>query len=101
MCQQYADTAYLFDVPPTAFIPAPKVMSSIVELMLLDEPRFEIDHKKLERIIKTAFIKRRKMLRASLKGTLNEEQIVAAGVEPTERPENLELRDFVNLAKQL
>ncbi|HAG53172.1 MAG TPA: 16S rRNA (adenine(1518)-N(6)/adenine(1519)-N(6))-dimethyltransferase [Alphaproteobacteria bacterium] len=101
MCQQYADTAYLFDVPPTAFIPAPKVMSSIVELNLLEKPRFDIEHKKLERVIKTAFVKRRKMLRASLKGTLNQDQIQTAGVEPTERPENLTLSDFVNLAKQL
>ena len=101
MCQQYADTAYLFDVPPTAFVPAPKVMSTIVELMLLDKPRFDIEHNKLERVIKTAFIKRRKMLRASLKGTLTQEQIKAADVEPTERPENLELVDFVRLAKQL
>jgi 16S rRNA A1518/A1519 N6-dimethyltransferase RsmA/KsgA/DIM1 with predicted DNA glycosylase/AP lyase activity len=41
------------------------------------------------------------MLRASLKGTLTQEQIEAADVEPTERPENLELGDFVRLAKQL
>tara|TARA_Y100001960_G_scaffold25563_1_gene22594 strand:- start:886 stop:1656 length:771 start_codon:yes stop_codon:yes gene_type:complete len=101
MCQQYADTSYLFDVPPTAFVPAPKVMSSIVELTLLEKPRFDIEHKKLERIIKTAFIKRRKMLRASLKGTLTAEQIEQAGVEPTERPENLTLADFVSLGKML
>lgn len=101
MCSQYANTSYLFDVPPTAFVPPPKIMSSIVELNLLDEPRFDVEHKKLERVIKTAFIKRRKMLRASLKGTLSIEQIEEAGVNPTERPENLELSEFVALAKQL
>lgn len=101
MCQQYADTAYLFDVPPTAFVPAPKIMSSIVELILLDKPRFEIEHGKLERVIKTAFIKRRKMLRASLKGTLTAEQIESVDIKQTERPENLTLGEFVALAKLL
>jgi 16S rRNA (adenine1518-N6/adenine1519-N6)-dimethyltransferase len=98
MCSQYADTNYLFDVPPTAFVPAPKVMSSVVELNLLDKPRFDIEHKKLDQVIKTAFIQRRKMLRASLKAILTAEQIESVGINQTERPENLTLANFVALA---
>jgi len=99
MCQQYADTDYLFDVPPTAFVPAPKVTSAVVELMLLGSSRYDVDHKRLNQVIKKAFTQRRKMLRASLKGLLTEEQILSTGIKPTERPENLTLESFVKLAK--
>ncbi|MCP4354700.1 MAG: 16S rRNA (adenine(1518)-N(6)/adenine(1519)-N(6))-dimethyltransferase RsmA [Proteobacteria bacterium] len=101
MCQQYADTDYLFDVRTTAFVPAPKVTSAIVELLLLKAPRFKIEHKKLENVIRKAFSQRRKMLRASLKGLLTEEQILSTGIKPTERPEKLTLENFVELAKLL
>jgi len=101
MCQQYADVDYLFDVPPTAFIPAPKVTSAIVELMLLKAPRHKVERKKLEQVIKRAFSQRRKMLRASLRGFLTEEQIEKAGAKPTARPETLPLEIFVELARQV
>lgn len=101
MCQQYADVDYLFDVPPTAFVPAPKVTSAIVELMLLEAPRYNIEHKKLENVIKKAFTQRRKMLRASLKGLLTEDQIENAGIKSTARPETLSLEEFVKLARQI
>ena len=90
----------LFDVPPRAFTPAPKVTSSIVHI----EPRQPVDDcdiAALERVSKAAFGQRRKMLRASLKGVLpNTVKVLEdAGIEPTARAEQLSVADFCRLAK--
>jgi len=87
-----------FDVPPTAFVPPPKVMSSIVNLL----PKASIlacDPTKLERVTKAAFGQRRKMLRASLKNLGGQELLDKAGIEGTLRAEAIALEDFVALAK--
>ncbi|GGE97919.1 16S rRNA (adenine(1518)-N(6)/adenine(1519)-N(6))-dimethyltransferase RsmA [Stappia taiwanensis] len=88
-----------FDVSPKAFTPPPKVTSAIVHLTPRAEP-LACDLKALERVTAAAFGQRRKMLRASLKplATDAEERIVAAGITPTERAEQLSIEEFVALA---
>ena len=96
-----SDAALLFDVPPGAFSPPPKVMSSIVRARFLPKPRYEVDIEALQKITTAAFGQRRKMLRQSLKALGGEALCIAAGIDPTLRPEQCDLQTFVALAKAL
>lgn len=96
------ETKILFDVPKTAFVPQPKITSSIVQLVprRLPEP---CDRRLLERVTLAAFGQRRKMLRQSLKAVIAEpaEMIEAAGLSPTMRAEEVSVSGFVALANAL
>ena len=101
MCQYYCQVDHLFDVPPEAFTPAPRVMSSIVRLVPHERPPVSIsDFDAFESLLSRSFSMRRKTLRNSLRGTLTPEQIVAAGVDPAARPETLGLEAFAALTEQ-
>jgi 16S rRNA (adenine1518-N6/adenine1519-N6)-dimethyltransferase len=90
----------LFDVAPTAFVPAPKVTSSVVRLLPRAAP-LACDANALQRVTEAGFGQRRKMLRQSLKslgvdaGTL----LDRAGIEPTARAEEISVEGFVALAR--
>ena len=89
-----------FDVPPTAFTPAPKVTSSIVHLT--PRPRTDdIPFALMERVTAAAFGQRRKMLRQSLKSILPEPEpiLVAANIPPTHRAEEVDIAGFVRLCQ--
>ena len=100
-CDLICDNKRLFDVPPGAFIPRPKVTSAIVQMTPLEAPRYDVDFKKLERVLRLTFGQRRKMLRATLKGTLSIEQIESIGIKATDRPEVLSTKQFCDLANLL
>ncbi len=93
------ETKILFDVPKTAFVPQPKITSSIVQLMPRQRPD-PCDRRLLERVTLAAFGQRRKMLRQSLKAVLAEPaaMIEAAGLSPTMRAEEVPVSGFVALA---
>jgi 16S rRNA (adenine1518-N6/adenine1519-N6)-dimethyltransferase len=63
--------------------------------------RLPVDETALRNVVNAAFFQRRKMVRNTLKPLLTSEQIEAAGVNPTERAEQLSEADFVALANQL
>ncbi|MCF6321259.1 MAG: 16S rRNA (adenine(1518)-N(6)/adenine(1519)-N(6))-dimethyltransferase RsmA [Rhizobiaceae bacterium] len=86
-----------FDVAPTAFIPPPKVTSSIINLIPKTNPA-PCDVKKLQHVTKAAFGQRRKMLRASLKGLGGDALLEKAGIDGRLRAEVLSVEDFVRLA---
>jgi 16S rRNA (adenine1518-N6/adenine1519-N6)-dimethyltransferase len=89
----------LFDVARSAFVPPPKVTSSIVRLTPRQEP-LSCDSKLLQRVTEAAFGQRRKMLRQSLK-TLGVDAmalLAEAGIEPTARAEEIPVDGFVALA---
>jgi 16S rRNA (adenine1518-N6/adenine1519-N6)-dimethyltransferase len=90
----------LFDVAPTAFVPPPKVTSSMVRLVPRPEP-LACDSKALQRVTEAAFGQRRKMLRQSLKslGVDAMALLEAAGIEPTARAEEIAVEGFVTLAR--
>ena len=88
-----------FEVPPTAFVPAPKVTSAIISIVPREKPLFPADKKKLEMVVKTAFNQRRKMLRSSLKA-LNVD-FEALGIRPEARAEELSIEDFCKIANAL
>lgn len=92
----------LFDVQPGSFSPAPKVCSSIVCLKPLKQaPADPGSFENLSRVVSAAFSMRRKTLRNSLKKYFTAEQILAAGVDPGQRAEQLSLVQFASLAKSL
>jgi 16S rRNA (adenine1518-N6/adenine1519-N6)-dimethyltransferase len=92
----------LFDVKPSAFVPPPKVTSSVVELIPRTAP-LACDRRLLERTTEAAFGQRRKMLRQSLR-TLGVDPLpllASAGIEPTARAEDIAVEGFVALARAL
>ena len=89
----------LFDVPPEAFSPPPKVMSGVVALRPLPETVFHIaDNKALSALVAKAFSKRRKTVRNALQGTANTKQLDEAGIDPSIRPERVPIEHWVTLA---
>ena len=101
LCQYRCDAKKLFDVNRSAFTPAPKVTSSIVQLV--PKPAGDCEIKDLEKITASAFGQRRKMLRSSLKGAFEMPEAVLGelGINPELRAEQLAVADFVRLAKVL
>ena len=91
----------LFDVNKGAFVPPPSVTSAIVRLEPRPEPLARANLQDLERITATAFGQRRKMLRQSLKPLGGETLLQKAGIDPTARPEDLQIADFAALARAL
>jgi 16S rRNA (adenine1518-N6/adenine1519-N6)-dimethyltransferase len=97
-----AETKILFDISPAAFVPQPKVTSSVVRL--LPRPAPEIcDRRALEQVAAAAFGQRRKMLRQSLKSLAVDPARLAAAahVEPTRRAETIPVGGFVAMAREL
>ncbi len=93
----------LFDLSPKAFVPPPKVASTVVRITPYQQPLFPAVRPLLERITAAAFGQRRKMLRSSLR-SLNVDSLAllsAANIDPTERAEKLSIQDFCRLAEAL
>ncbi len=90
-----------FDLPPGAFRPPPKVISSVVRLTPLPEPAAAASLEALERVTEAAFGQRRKMLRRSLKSLdgAPKSLLAAAGLDETARAETLSVADFCRLAR--
>ena len=103
LAQWRADAKIVINLPPEAFTPPPKVSSAVVHLTALPEPRFPPDAATLSRTVAAAFNQRRKMLRASLKGTAPdiEDRLLAAGIKPTDRAEQISLEGFCALAREI
>ncbi|MBD1202590.1 MAG: 16S rRNA (adenine(1518)-N(6)/adenine(1519)-N(6))-dimethyltransferase RsmA [Rhodobacteraceae bacterium] len=101
LVQWRAEAKIVMHLPPEAFTPAPKVHSSVVHITRLAAPRYPADGAALQRITAMAFNQRRKMLRSSLKGLGPdiEEKLVAAGINPTARAEEISLEGFCALAR--
>lgn len=91
----------LFDVPPGAFTPAPKVISSVVRMVPIAADKVhKVNFELFSSVVANAFGQRRKTLRNALSKLLTEEQIIAAGVDPKDRAEALDLEAFVRLTKK-
>ncbi len=103
IAQWLCEIRLLFDVPPQAFTPPPKVISTAVGLRPRREPLARAPLAALERVTEAAFGQRRKMLRQSLKalGVEVGALIAAAGLNETARAEELEVEQFCALARAL
>jgi 16S rRNA (adenine1518-N6/adenine1519-N6)-dimethyltransferase len=100
LAQWRTEPRIVMTVPPEAFTPPPKVTSAVVRLDRLEAPRFPADARQLSRVVAMGFNQRRKMLRASLRGlgTGAEAMLRAAGIEPTERAEQVPLAAWCRLS---
>ena len=99
MLQAYCTVTSLFDVPPTAFRPPPKVDSAVARLVPHAPEQVGInDHKRFADVVRAAFGQRRKTLRNALSGVSDTDQIEAAGLRPDLRAEQVEVAAFVRLA---
>ena len=97
-----AETKILFDISPAAFVPQPKVTSSVVRLAPRPEPE-PCDRRALEQVTAAAFSQRRKMLRQSLKSLPADplRLLAAAAIDPTRRAETVSVSGFVAMAREL
>ena len=101
LAQWRARAKILFDVSRSAFVPPPKVTSAIVRVEPLGEPVAPARLGDLEAVTAAAFGQRRKMLRQSLKTLTPDAEALLrdAGIDPTERPEQLSVAQFAALAR--
>ena len=95
-----AESRILFDIAPSAFVPPPKVTSSLVQFVPRRAP-LTCDRRMLERVTEAAFGQRRKMLRQSLRSLGADPAVLLAeaGIEATERAEQISVEGFVALAR--
>lgn len=92
----------LLDVPPESFRPAPKVDSAIVRMIPMHAGEIAVRNEKLfAAIVRTAFGQRRKTLRNTLRGYLDEAEFERLGIDPQLRAENLAVADFIRVANCL
>ena len=100
MLQYYCEVEHLFDVPPTAFHPQPKVDSAIVRLTPHATPLYpSVEFADLEKLVACAFSMRRKTLANNLKPLMNAAKLMELGIDPTLRPEQISVADYVKLSK--
>lgn len=92
----------LLDVPPQSFRPAPKVDSAIVRMIPLPAAQIQVQNEALfARIVSAAFGQRRKTLRNTLRGHLNEEDFMLLGIDAQLRAENLSVAEFAKVSNYL
>ena len=97
-----SEAKILFDIAPSAFVPPPKVTSSVVQLIPRAVP-LACERRALERVTEAAFGQRRKMLRQSLKSLGIDPLALLGGadIDPTARAEDISIEGFVALARGL
>jgi len=102
MTQYHCRVEHLFDVPPHAFRPEPKVQSAIVRLTpWAESPWQPCNESKLRALVKAAFAHRRKTLRNNLKEILSSGDLEALGIDPGARAETLQLKQFIEITNAL
>ncbi len=100
MAQFQCQVEHLFDVPPKAFYPQPKVQSAVVRLT----PRAQlppVEREALARVLIRAFAQRRKTLRNNFRGVLEDSDFEALNIDPNARAETLSIEDFIAITTHL
>jgi len=99
MAQFQCEIEKLFEVPPEAFFPPPKVQSAVVRLTpRAINPWPHCDRTRLATVVARAFAQRRKTLHNNFRGFLQASDLEAHGIDPSARAETLTLDQFVSLA---
>ena len=102
MIQYYCETAWLFQVPATAFYPKPAVESAIVKLVPRPQTMLQAkDTVTFSEIVKAAFGQRRKTLRNSLKNYVTAADWQMLQLDYELRPEQLSVADFVKISNRI
>ncbi|HEY0879368.1 MAG TPA: 16S rRNA (adenine(1518)-N(6)/adenine(1519)-N(6))-dimethyltransferase RsmA [Zeimonas sp.] len=97
LMQAFYDVERLFDVPPSAFDPPPKVESSVVRMRVRID-RLAHDPSPLQAVLAVAFTQRRKMIRTTLLPWLDARQVPRPAIAPTLRPEQIEVPMWLSIA---
>jgi 16S rRNA (adenine1518-N6/adenine1519-N6)-dimethyltransferase len=100
LMQAFYEVEALFNVPPTAFEPPPKVASSVVRMMVRAD-RAGVDAGPLQRLLAAGFAQRRKMIRRTLLPWLAARAVPADDLDPTLRPEDIDVSTWIDLAARL
>ncbi len=90
----------LFDVPPEAFRPVPKVTSSVVRMVPRAEPE-KVDYEAFELVVTQAFGMKRKTLHNNFRDVLSDEQLQAVGIDPGSRAEQIPVSTYVKLVNSI
>lgn len=102
MLQYRFNMERVFDVPPEAFFPPPKVDSSIVRMVPWAElPSMASSYEHLQKLVAQSFGQRRKTLRNNVKGIATDAELEALAIPPSCRPENVTLAQYVALSNYL
>ncbi|HZS46715.1 MAG TPA: 16S rRNA (adenine(1518)-N(6)/adenine(1519)-N(6))-dimethyltransferase RsmA [Blastocatellia bacterium] len=105
--QYYAEVKKVFDVPPNAFKPMPKVTSTVVRLNIREKPAVTVSDARLFfQVVRTAFAQRRKTIANNLRSLIGDQSVVVklldeARIEPKRRAETLSLDEFAAVANHL
>ena len=94
----WAEAKVVGRVPPTVFVPQPRVDSVLVRIHRLPAPPVDADPERLFRLVEAGFGQRRKMLRRSLAELVGPSGFERAGIRPDARAEELTLADWARLA---
>lgn len=97
----YASARIVASVPPEVFVPRPRVTSALVELERRPAPRDDVAARDVFDLVDRAYGQRRKMLRSTLGDRVDAEAFERAGVDPTERPEQLDVGRWAALASAI
>ena len=103
LAQWRCNTDIRMTVSPEAFRPKPKIQSAVVSIKALNAPKYYANQIILEKLVKTGFEQRRKMIRSSLKlfNVNINSHLKNVDLKPTLRAENLTVSDWCRLAEQI
>ncbi|MCF7521740.1 16S rRNA (adenine(1518)-N(6)/adenine(1519)-N(6))-dimethyltransferase RsmA [Neisseria sp. ZJ106] len=102
MLQYFFDMEMLIEVPPESFDPAPKVDSAVVRMIPVKHRIGEAaDFEHFAKLVKQAFHQRRKTIRNNLKDCAGDEDLVAVGIDPQQRAEEIAPETYVELSNYL
>jgi 16S rRNA (adenine1518-N6/adenine1519-N6)-dimethyltransferase len=105
LCQQAADIRVCFQVPAEAFVPRPKVESTVVRLTMRAVPRVQAEPDVFRAVVRAAFSVRRKTLRNALAGAFEvsmvEQALKSSGVDGRRRAETLSIDEFGRLSESM
>ncbi|MGQ3892606.1 16S rRNA (adenine(1518)-N(6)/adenine(1519)-N(6))-dimethyltransferase RsmA [Legionella sp. CNM-4043-24] len=97
--QYHCDVEPLFDVPPEAFYPPPRVESAVVRLTPHVSPVYPpVPMDVFQAVVARSFSMRRKTLANNLKPAIQAAQLESLGIDPGLRPEQLSVMDYVTLS---
>ncbi len=101
MSQYFCECHTLFGVSPQCFTPAPKVDSAFIQLIPRQPALIAQTFAQFELVVRTAFTFRRKTLSNSLKSLLTSAQLEKIGIDPSLRPQNLSVTDYVRISNSI
>ncbi len=102
MMQSHYKVESLFDISPDQFSPPPKVNSSFMRLMPTHEYQNQIKDKIVfSKLIEAAFQQRRKTIKNSLANIVSEEHLINANIQPSQRPQEISIQQYIKLSNQL